>query len=227
MVWSGFETPLALPRAVCYNCPMSNINSLFVTRLYRAALSETGKAPDLQELEGACLSIAEDDEAGQKWCVKHGYPGYTSYASLSDLPWRFPVFKALVKCLDKHVAAFAKDLEFDLGGKAIKLDSLWLNILPYGGVHTSHIHPHSVISGTTYVTMPKGASAIKFEDPRLPMMMAAPGRKGKAREELRSFVYVTPEAGEVLLWESWLRHEVPLHMAEEDRISVSFNYGWG
>ena len=175
---------------------MTQIDSLFVTRLYRAALSETGKAPDLGELEGACLSIAEDDEAGQKWCVKHGYPGYTSYASLSDLPWRFPIFKDLVKCLDKHVAGFAKDLEFDLGDKKIKLDSIWLNILPYGGVHTSHIHPHSVISGTTYVTMPKGASAIKFEDPRLPMMMAAPGRKGKAREELRSFVYVEPEAGE-------------------------------
>ena len=206
---------------------MSNINSLFVTRLYRAALSETGKAPDLGELEAACLSIAEDDEAGQRWCEKHGYPGYTSYASLSDLPWRFPVFKSLVKCLDKHVAAFVQDLEFDLGGKAVKLDSLWLNILPYGGVHTSHLHPHSVISGTTYVTMPKGASAIKFEDPRLAMMMAAPARKGKARPELRSFVYVAPAAGEVLLWESWLRHEVPLHMAEEDRISVSFNYGWG
>ena len=70
-----------------------------------------------------------------------------------------------------------------------------------------------------------GRECDQFEDPWLAMMMAAPGRKGKARPELRSFVYVEPSAGEVLLWESWLRHEVPLHMAEEDRISVSFNYG--
>jgi uncharacterized protein (TIGR02466 family) len=206
---------------------MANIESLFVTRLYHAALSELGKVPDAGELESSCLSVAEDDEAGQKWCEKHGYPGYTSYASLADLPWRFPIFKDLVKVLDKHVAEFVKDLQFDLNGKKIKLDSIWINILPQGGVHTSHIHPHSVISGTTYVTMPKGASAIKFEDPRLPMMMAAPGRKGKARTELRSFVYVEPAAGDVLLWESWLRHEVPLNMADDDRISVSFNYGWG
>ena len=47
------------------------------------------------------------------------------------------------------------------------------------------------------------------------------------RDELRTFVYRAPEAGEVLLWESWLRHEVPMNMADEDRISVSFNYGWG
>jgi len=83
-----------------------------------------------------------------------------------------------------------------------------------------------VISGTTYVTMPEGASAIRFEDPRLPMMMAAPGRVKDAREELRPFIYVAPEAGDVLLWESWLRHEVPMNMIEEDRVSVSFNYNW-
>ncbi|NCO85635.1 MAG: hypothetical protein GW886_03285 [Rhodobacterales bacterium] len=206
---------------------MSTIDSLFVTRLYRAALADLGRAPDPAELEGACLSIAEDDAAGQKWCDKNGYPGYTSYASLTDLPWRFPVFKDLVKVLDKHVAAFVADLQFDLGDKKVKLDSLWINILPPGGVHTSHLHPHSVVSGTTYVTMPAGASAIKFEDPRHAMMMAAPPRKKKAREENRAFVYVAPQAGEVLLWESWLRHEVPLNMADDDRISVSFNYGWG
>ncbi|MBL4645262.1 MAG: hypothetical protein COA52_17560 [Hyphomicrobiales bacterium] len=205
---------------------MSHIKSLFVTRLYQAALSEFGKALDAEELESSCLSIAVDDEAGQEWCEKNGYPGYTSYASLTDLDWRFPIFKDLVKVLDKHVADFVKDLQFDLNGKKIKLDSLWINILPTGGVHTSHLHPHSVISGTTYVTMPKGTSAIKFEDPRLAMMMAAPGRKPKARTELRNFIYVEPEAGDVLLWESWLRHEVPLNMADEERISVSFNYRW-
>jgi len=206
---------------------MSQISSLFVTRLYRAHLSELGKPVDADELEASCRTIAEDDEAGQDWCDKNDYAGYTSYASLTDLPWRFPVFKDLTKALDKHVAVFARDLAFDLGGKKLKLDSLWINILPQGGIHTSHIHPHSVISGTTYVAMPKGASAIKFEDPRLPMMMAAPTRKPKAREEMRNFIYVAPDVGDVLLWESWLRHEVPMNMAEDERISVSFNYSWG
>lgn len=206
---------------------MSQIESLFVTRLYRAPLSEHGKAVDQNELESSCWAIAQDDEAGQKWCEENDYPGYTSYASLTDLDWRFPIFKDLIKVLDKHVAAFVKDQQYELDGKKITLDSLWINILPNGGVHTSHIHPHSVISGTTYVTMPKDTSAIKFEDPRLAMMMAAPGRQVEARQELRSFIYIAPVAGDVLLWESWLRHEVPMNMAEEERISVSFNYGWG
>jgi uncharacterized protein (TIGR02466 family) len=202
------------------------IRSLFATRLYHAALSAHGKAVDTGELEASCYSIAEDDEAGQQWCEDNGYPGYTSYASLTDLGWRFPVFKALTRVLDAHVAAFARDLAFDLGDKKLKVEDLWINILPEGGIHTGHIHPHSVISGTTYVAMPRGTSAIRFEDPRLPMMMAAPTRLKDAPEDLRQFIYVAPEVGDVLLWESWLRHEVPMNMAEEDRISVSFNYKW-
>lgn len=207
---------------------LSNILSLFVTRLYHAALSEKGPAIDAAELQASCYDIAENDEAGHAWCDEQGYPGYTSYASLSDLPWRFPIFKDLQKALDKHVAAFVKDLGFDLSTeKKVKLDSLWINILPEGGIHTAHIHPHSIISGTTYVKMPAGTSAIKFEDPRLPMMMAAPGRLKDAPRKLQQFVYVEPAVGDVLLWESWLRHEVPMNMAEDERISVSFNYGWG
>ena len=200
----------------------ANIRSLFATRLYHSSL----KGIDAAELEASCFSIAEDDEAGQEWCEREGFAGYTSYASLTDLPWRFPIFADLVKALDTHVAEFAKDACFDLDGRELKLEDIWINILPEGGIHTSHIHPHSVISGTTYVAMPDGASAIKFEDPRSQMMMAAPARLSDAREEMRQFVYVAPKVGDVLLWESWLRHEVPMNMSEQERVSVSFNYNW-
>ena len=206
---------------------MAEISSLFVTRLYRAELNELAKKKvSYDELQSSCLAIAEDDEAGQAWCEANGYPGYTSYSSLNDLPWRFPIFGALEKALDRHVTAFCDDLGFDLGDRNLKCDSLWINILGEGGMHASHIHTHSVISGTTYVAMPDGASALKLEDPRFAMMMNAPLRKKDALRKLQSFVYVQPMVGEVLLWESWLRHEVPMNMAEDERISVSFNYGW-
>jgi uncharacterized protein (TIGR02466 family) len=93
---------------VRYGEAMPNIRSLFVTRLYHAKLAELGPPVDAEELHASCFSIAEDDEAGQDWCEENGYPGYTSYASLTDLPWRFPIFDALVKALDAHVAAFAR-----------------------------------------------------------------------------------------------------------------------
>ncbi|MGH6615452.1 TIGR02466 family protein [Sphingomonas sp.] len=195
--------------------------SLFATRFYQGALDDTAF---VEELDHACRMLAEDDRAGRAWSKEHGYRGYTSYASLNDLPLRDPTFGELVKRLNRHVAAFATDCAFDLGGRKLKLDSLWVNILKPGGTHSGHIHPHSVVSGTVYIAVPPGAGPLKLEDPRLPLMMAAPTRDEDAPEDLRSFVYVAPDEGSVLLWESWLRHEVPPGTAKSERISISFNY---
>jgi uncharacterized protein (TIGR02466 family) len=194
--------------------------SFFATQIYSAQLPARLNG----DLARACLVLARDDKAGQRWAKTHGYPGYTSYASLDDLPARMPEFAALQKLIDRHVAAFARALDFDLGGRRLKLDSLWANVMPGGGVHGGHIHPHAAISGTYYVSVPRGASAIKFEDPRLPLMMAAPVRKARAKAANRTFVTIAPKAGTLLLWESWLRHEVPLNQARGRRISISFNY---
>ena len=204
---------------------MARLERLFATPLYRAQVP--GARALNQELKAACYATATDDLVGQQWCKKNGYPGYTSHGSLDDLPWRYPAFRDLAKVLNRHAKAFAKALAFDLRGRPLTLDSLWINILPPGGLHTSHIHPASVISGTYYVAVPSGAAALKFEDPRSGRMMAAPPRLPGAPRDLHPFIYEKPAAGTLLLWESWLRHEVPLNRSKGDRISISFNYRWG
>jgi uncharacterized protein (TIGR02466 family) len=204
---------------------MSKTKLLFSTPLYQAMLSEVGKI-DMLELEKSCWSIAQDDEAGQKWSEENNYPGYTSYASLSDLTWRSPIFEDLKNILDLHINQFSSELDFDLEGRDLKLEDVWINILAEDGNHSAHIHPNSVISGTIYISMPPKTSAIKFEDPRHPMMMAAPARLSVAKEYLKPFIYIDPPAGEILLWESWLRHEVPTNTSKDERISISFNYSW-
>jgi uncharacterized protein (TIGR02466 family) len=203
------------------------VHHLFATPVYQASLSTDREFENFNaELEASCRMLAAEDAAGQAWSKTHGYGGYTSYASLDDLPRRATVFGDLKTKLDRHAKAFAKELAFDLGAGRLRLDSLWVNILKPGAAHSGHIHPHSVISGTVYVSTPKGASALKLEDPRLPLMMAAPPRLADAPESARAFVYLTPEPGTVLMWESWLRHEVPANQARTDRISISFNYSW-
>ena len=204
-----------------------SMRPLFVTQVYEASLAGSRDfAVFNAELEAACRMLAAEDAAGRAWCRRERYGGYTSYASLDDLPRRATVFGQLKTRLDRHAAAFAEALDLDLGGGRLKLDSLWVNILKAGAAHSGHIHPHSVISGTVYVAVPPGAGALKLEDPRLPLMMAAPPRRANAAETARSFVYLTPQAGAVLMWESWLRHEVTPNHGKADRISLSFNYGW-
>jgi uncharacterized protein (TIGR02466 family) len=194
--------------------------SLFATRLYEAQIDDAALLGDLAH---SIRMLAEDDEAGRRWSRDKGYRGYTSYASLNDLPKRDPAFADLQKLLTRHAASFAGELAFDLGRKP-RLDSLWVNLLKPGGHHTAHIHPHSILSGTFYIEVPKGSGPIRFEDPRLPMMMAAPIRRDDAPEELRPFVSVEPRPGLLLMWESWLRHEVLPGAAKAERLSISFNF---
>ena len=192
--------------------------TLFATRLYEAMIDD-GQL--LEELAHSIRSFAEEDEAGRRWSREKGYKGYTSYASLNDLPRRDPSFGDLKRLLTTHAGRFAKELAWDVKPK---LDSIWVNLLKPGGHHSAHIHPHSILSGTLYVEVPNGSGPIRFEDPRLPMMMAAPVRRDDAAEELRPFVATTPSSGLLLMWESWLRHEVLPGTAKTDRLSISFNF---
>lgn len=202
---------------------MAELKTLFVTKLYRAPLSDAATLNS--DLLRSCLAIAAEDEAGRRWSKEKGYRGYTSYASLNDLPQRDPAFAALKRQLDRHADAFAGMLHLDLGSSKLQLDSIWINVLSPGGAHSGHIHPHAALSGTYYVATPAGASALKLEDPRHPLMMAAPPRREDAPDEERTFVYLQPEPGDVLMWESFIRHEVTPNSARKPRVSVSFNYG--
>lgn len=197
-----------------------SIRSLFATRLYQASIEDQALLGDLAH---SIRTLAADDGAGQRWSRDKGYKGYTSYASLNDLPRRDPAFADVQRLLLRHASGFAQELAFDLGRK-LRVDSLWVNLLRPGGHHSAHIHPHSILSGTLYVEVPAQSGDIRFEDPRLPMMMAAPVRRDDAPEELRPFVAVAPTAGLLLIWESWLRHEVLPGRAKSDRLSISFNF---
>ncbi len=184
--------------------------SLFPTLLYEAEID----GDLLPELAHSIRSLAEDDEAGRRWSADHRYSGYTSYASLNDLPRRDPAFADLAKLLNRNALAFARELGWDLKPK---LDSLWVNLLKGSGHHSGHIHPNSILSGTLYVEVPGGSGSIRFEDPRLPLMMAAPASESR-------FVTVQPRPGLLLLWESWLRHEVLAGTGRGERLSISFNF---
>lgn len=193
---------------------------LFVTKLYEAEIADEAL---LEALAHSIRTLGADDEAGRRWSREKRYPGYTSYASLNDLPRRDPAFAELAKLLNRHAARFSDECAFELSRKP-RLDSLWVNLLKASGHHGGHIHPHSLISGTLYVEVPAGSGAIRFEDPRLPSMMSAPPRGEDAPEELQQFVSIVPRPGLLLLWESWLRHEVMPGTGRGERLSISFNF---
>jgi len=197
------------------------MHQLFTTLVYQKKL-----AFDLEDLKLEIQQIMTADNAGLRWSKQNYRNGYTSYGSWDQMHKMSSTFEKLQKKIDVHVEAYLKKLEYEVSIKALQMDTCWVNVMQANTIHTSHIHPHAVISGTFYVDIPPQSSTIKFEDPRLGFFMNAPLPKTNAKVQNQRFFSIQPQAGEVVLFESWLKHEVPLHTAKKPRISVSFNYGW-
>lgn len=197
------------------------MKTYFSTQIYQSEI-----AFDLSDLQTEILQIQKLDKVGKDWSKNNYKKGYTSYSSMDQLHQLSSTFGNLQKKIDHHVARYLKDLDATSTLKNLKMTNCWVNIMPKGTQHSAHLHPHSVISGSFYVHVSPDSSAIKFEDPRLSQLMNAPMVKQAARSFNKRFVSLQPKAGDVILFESWLKHEVPTNESSEPRVSISFNYGW-
>ena len=198
----------------------------FPTLIYHEPLQTSGLEKFNAALADECRNLRDYDAAGRRWSAKHYPGGYTSYASLNQLHKFSSTFAGLERKLTAHVRRFAAQLDMDLRGRSVHMTDCWVNVMPPTAAHSLHLHPLSFISGTYYVRTPKGCPGLKFEDPRLDRFMAAPPKVPKAKRENRLHVTYPAEAGNVILFESWLRHEVAANRVDDERISISFNYNW-
>lgn len=204
---------------------MAQISNLFTTSVYTSQLARTNSRFH-QDIVQDIEVLSQADIEGQRWSETNYVGGYTSYSSYSELHRMNSTFMQLEEKITKHVLRFADELDMDLRDKQIEMTDCWLNIMPAYTSHSLHIHPLSFISGTYYVSAPTGSSAIKFEDPRLSRFMAAPPKKSRPKRHNKTHVEFEPKPGRLILFESWLGHEVPASAQEGERVSVSFNYAW-
>jgi len=202
------------------------IRAWFSTLIYCEPLQTSGLARLNDDLADECRRIRDYDAPGRRWSARNYRGGYTSYASMAQLHKTSSTFAAAETKITRHVRRFARRLELDLRGREIFMTDCWVNIMPEHAEHALHLHPLSFISGTYYVRTPPGCPGLKFEDPRLDRFMAAPPRRSNARPANRQHVIYPATAGNVILFESWLRHEVAPNPAPGERISISFNYNW-
>lgn len=202
------------------------VRGYFPTLIYTSRLHARDEGSFNQRLLRECRQLEHDDESGRRWSAKNYPGGYTSYNSASRMHEVSPTFGLLERRLRKHVQAFARSLEYDLEGRELSMTDCWVNIMQEQVVHGLHLHPLSTISGTYYVQTPKNCAGLKFEDPRLDRFMAAPPRRADAKELSKPWIVFPAQAGHVVLFESWLRHEVPPNPSRMPRISISFNYNW-
>ncbi|HET7756953.1 MAG TPA: TIGR02466 family protein [Steroidobacteraceae bacterium] len=203
-----------------------SVQALFPTLVYTQRLRGASWRALNARLLRECRQLRAEDGAGRRWSARNYPGGYTSYGSASRMHRQSPTFAALARELDRRVLRFAAALEFDLDGRALAMTDCWVNIMGRGAAHGLHLHPLSTISGSYYVAVPAGSPGLKLEDPRLERYMAAPPRRTRAARARRPWVVITARSGQLVLFESWLRHEVPPQAGAGERVSISFNYGW-
>lgn len=210
--------------------------SFFPTRLYHTSLPKgllrlpsglvLPKSPIfLAQLLKETVQFEKMDLPGARWSKKNYLGGYTSYSSQNQIHQISAQFDMLKQWIDIQVKNYVRDLQWDISSSALFMSSFWINRMSKGCHHSFHLHPLSVISGTFYLKVPNGSGAFKIEDPRLMALMGTPMKKTGKGVEGRH-VEIKTKPGELLLFESWLKHEVPANHSNQDRVSVSFNYDW-
>ena len=101
----------------------------------------------------------------------------------------------------------------------------WINCSPSRSHNTAHVHPGAEISGVFYIDVPSGSGKIVFRDPRPQSEMANLQAKfGPSILSLRPRYPVQPEPGELLLFPSWLMHQVEPGVDQSGmRMSMALN----
>ncbi len=199
------------------------VKLVFPTFIYTAALGPAARKLN-QQLNKEIKVLSEIDRHGQHWSKENYVGGYSSYGSMTQLHRTSPHFAELEERLRRHVKNFTAKLNWDLLGRKLAMTTCWANSMGHSTHHTLHSHPLSVLSGVYYVDVPPKSSPLKIEDPRLPYLMNSPPRKTSAPANEQNYLLLRPKAGDLVLFESWVRHEVPPHRGRKNRLSVSFNY---
>lgn len=131
-----------------------------------------------------------------------------------------PVFAPLAQMIVDGCLNALADLEIE--SDDLFITGCWANVNPPGAHHIRHNHPNNFLSGTYYVKAGSGGDRIKFTDPRGQMSGLAPPARNRNRLNSNN-VMLPVAAGELVVFPSWLDHEVPINRSTEDRISIAYN----
>ncbi len=128
-----------------------------------------------------------------------------------------PAFADFVKLVEMAARGVARFLQIEQ--YPMLITGCWANINPRGAYHPTHCHPNNYLSGVYYVAAPP-PTRILFQDPRPSMIMPKPRQYSRITVNGGE---AESKAGRMVLFPSWLRHNVPSNSTGEDRISIAFN----
>ncbi len=100
----------------------------------------------------------------------------------------------------------------------------WANVLRYGQYNTLHCHPNAFWSGVYYVNGNEDIEGQPFSG-KLELIDPRPGASNAYTEHTNLYgrFIVNPSAAQVVLFPSWMQHQVHPYFGDKARISIAFN----
>ncbi len=194
---------------------MTDFIDLFPTKLVRRHL------PDFEVPNRDLIKLVREMEKGNKALT-------TDYRENNPLEYDREGPNWLRAAINETVIDYLREIGIDY---SVNWQiHAWANINRQGDYHAPHNHPPAYLSGTYYLKMPGSGAAkrqrsdvrpgcITFYDPRTGFNMSS--IKGDPYVDPEYTVF--PEPGLLMMWPASLMHFVHPNLADETRISLSFN----
>ena len=193
------------------------IQNLFPTTIFKT--NDTTYVPMANEL----FSTVDWEKYKHK---KYNKGGLTTYFNHSEPLPEVDEFDKFKQFITGAVHVLAREQGLDLSRYRASIEEIWLNSMHNGAIHERHAHPGAHYSGTYYVNNPEGASRIKFYSPLQDLWgLAMPPIEEEDLNYISAeWVQYDPVPGNLLIWNSWLYHEVLENKSiTENRNTISFN----
>lgn len=194
----------------------TKFEKLFSTPIMRFRL------PDHAALNAELLFEGEQMQKASDGVSKSNRGGWHSKGNLFETD--APGFRKVHDAARDAVFRMTRKVASKTDPEALTLKMFaWMNANPTGGYNAPHTHPGAHWSGVYYVSQPEvedGSSGmIEFLDPRTDLAHWRILEAGAFRMKRT----IRPQAGELIVFPSYLLHWVHPNEADQDRVSIAFN----
>ena len=100
--------------------------------------------------------------------------------------------------------------------------AMWAIINKKNSYNVKHNHQNCYLSAVYYIKKPENSGDITFIDPKQVRTYRSP-RIENYTEYSREAVTIKPEEGDLIVFPSYLYHEVGVNLSDKDRVIISFN----
>lgn len=181
------------------------IDSLFAVPVYRAKAESVNFDKELSFLDSIEYK-----------------KGVSNSLSKSENIFEMQEFRKCKELLEEHLNLFYDNV-FNCQ-QEIYITNSWIARTKPGESHHSHNHPNSIVSGVLYLRAEEGSSNLKFNNKsRLKEDFAFDYTVNQYNIFNSSSWQYKVETGDIIIFPSWLPHEVSENNSDAERIILGFN----